>query len=159
METDNQNLDILYKICATLKYNTERIPILETILKNFLIKFPKEFDIKREASKLNKKRKNKLKPTTISSEYLLSKHFFAGQDFLLSSSILFTNSLDYVQKRYFSYNQIFKKKYGFDISLLSLVSMIITELMVNKAKKLNFKGETYCYETKEEYIDLGFITF
>ncbi len=130
----------LYELLATLRYNQERVPLIEILLKDFLLNPNKDIGKLIEDSK---------EKSSFSS-------LFKEQDTILSSSIPDLDAISYIEQRYGKYNEIFRKKYGIGLDTTFSMPLMIMLRCINKAKELNFKGGMYIFQNKEEYGNLDF---
>jgi hypothetical protein len=142
------NLDLLYKLTATTKYNSERRELLEDVILDFIKKRPTILNIKSEVEKCLIKRKE--------DEISDKQHMFKSYDALQPVT---HNEIDeYVIHRYSKYRDIFKKRFGFGQELIRIITDIILLHGTEICKQTNFRPYTYAFKNKEEYGNMNFIS-
>ncbi len=150
----------LAKVCevsASLKYNSERVSLLEEVLKSLLVDKNSQINTVDEARKIYEQSvsQNKRKQTEQLNELLKSHWFKTGE--LLISNISSLHVPWYVSKKFLPYNKQFKEKFGFGIDSLLFFSLILQSYLQYKQQMLNFEDLTYQFNSEAEYGDLGFV--
>ena len=144
---DDDALNVLYDVCATLQYNTERTDILEKLIKKIILEEPQKIDIKNEIKQIMLSDKVSLSAETV----------FSIQDTILTLTIPTEDVMDYIAKRYFPYDNIYSKRYGYGIILVSTTINAILLNCIEKAKRKRFLAGCYQFKNKEEYADRSFV--
>jgi len=150
MELSKESLNTLNLICATLSYNGERIGIMEKMLKKFLLEQPKDtIDVKKETRTISDSQGRDF-------GFEPEKMFYQS-DSLLSIAVTADDVLEYVVKRYFVYDDIFKKHYGYSIQYVPLIGWAMACAMGENSEYTKFIPDIYRYKSDEEYHDMGFV--
>ena len=151
----------LYEILATYHYNTERVELMEEVLKYFLTTRDCNLSIPSKAREIyNNKVVSSMKLRAIKKvdsfgDFLKSEWF--KQKCVLLHNIPKEFVPEYITMKFRPFSKIFEEKFGLNISSLWLFSFKLSEYLQFKKYMINFKDETYKFKSKEEYADLGFV--
>lgn len=151
MTISRRKLELIYRISATIRYNTERNLPLFGILKRILTEDLKELSLS-EALKVQEEETQRLyreRPLIIS--------LFEFQHNVSFGKIDMDNALDYVEKMYMPFTE--RDQCG-DVAeiivILILLSYSLLFVSGKKAQKIGFRADTYKFNNKQEYGDLTY---
>jgi hypothetical protein len=146
-----QTLEILYKISATARFNSERGEILEKLLGRVLSKGLEKVDMQKELDCLkdiDKGQKDLFSPTGV----------FRYQRNLAFLKIDGKRATEYIYTTYFPFTQPdLCGELGYRVASSLLVCQSISYVVGTKAKNLGFKNEVYKFNDKYEYANQSFV--
>src|SRR4030066_1167166 len=161
---DPKYLAKLNEIAATLDYNSERGYYLEQVLVNYLKNPRIDFDIKLEMQKLvnidlgETREQIKNVPSSLGPENLVVslEDYFKHQETMLNYNVEPNFALEYI-RQYLKYDEILKKKYGLEISLVIRLVITVADIAIHKGKESNIGHEVYEFKSGEELCDFSFV--
>lgn len=145
-----------------MQHNPERRPICTSIFREILSNNLIEIDIKKSAQEVFENSFKTPRHRNIRSNY---SEIFAPDDlfkilddsYILNTRLDKNDVFDYIQKRFFDYDTIFKKEYQISTEDFTLIAITILDALAERAKKILFYPESYQFESKAEYGNLGFL--
>jgi len=151
----------LYEILASMNYNTERIDLLQEVLRIYLKNPVPDFEVATTARKINDgQRKTDLKEKTeaLGSNNTLTADFWFQQDDLLSSNIFQEYIPEYVQAKYGPFGKHFVDQFELRIEAPFLLGFKLAEYLEFKKNNAGFQDEVHRFTSKEQYADRGFVS-
>jgi hypothetical protein len=151
----NEFYSKLYEILATYRYNTERIELMEDVLKYFLISKDYNLDVPAKAREIFNQKYSSLKSSLREEKNLKSEWF--KQKCILLYNIPQRYIPEYILKKFHPFSRVFEDKFGLSFDSLLLFSFNLLKYLQFKKDMIRFKDEVYRFKSKTEYVDLGFV--
>lgn len=158
---DQDVLKNCYNILGVMQYNPERRHPCTAVLKEILCKNRRYLDIETFVREWSDNRINS-KSTEIENDppevFSSGERFkFLDQCFVLNTRVDRSEVIEYLKQRYFVYDSLFQREYSISITDFTLIASTILEMLVDRARIMNYPFQTYFFENKFEYGDLGFV--
>lgn len=143
-----KDIECFYKILGYSFYNSERRPLFDFLIKKFLTLDSDAIDIKKEISIF---KEDSMKD--LLSDYF--KHF----DYIITSGLDYKEIKEYIELRYSSFEELFKKNYGIPLSVFTDICFTILVYLDFKIKNNPYDFPVYEFENKEDYANRKFVAY
>ena len=147
-----QTLELLHRISATARFNSERVEILEKLLGKVLSEGLETVDMQKcldDFKKLEKDQKDLFSPQGI----------FKQQRNLSFFKIDGKKATEYLYTTYFPFtNPELCGELGYRVAFSLLLCQSISYVVGTKAKKLGFTNEVYKFNDRYEYANQSFVS-
>lgn len=144
-----------------MQYNPERRHPCTAVLKEILCNNRRFLDIETFVREWSDNRINS-KSTEIENDhpdfFSSGERFkFLDECFVLNTRLDRSEVIEYLKQRYFVYDSLFEREYSISITDFTLIASTILEMLGDRARIMKYPFQTYTFENKFEYGDLGFV--
>jgi hypothetical protein len=147
----SQNLELLYRISATARFNSERVEILEELLGKVLTEGLENVDIQKSLDDIKDAKEKE-------HDLFSPKGIFRNQKSITLFKIDQKQAMEYLYATYLPItNSGLCGELGYKVAISLAVCQSISHVCGSKAKSLGFKNKTYKFNDKYEYGNLSFV--
>jgi len=140
-----------------MRYNSERIELLEKILVDFLNNPCTDLDITKEVRRIYNEERRRLSATRKEAFKEIKKELFRHKCVLLHN-IPQEFVLEYILHKFSPFSAYFEDVYGINFHSLYTFAFKLKDYLEYKKCSLGFLDEVYKFKSKKEYADLGFVS-